>query len=61
MTVGNLLLLVELAAPLFMVGVFWAMQILNYPSPRLAPGRGTPWLRDRTYRPSQVDQEDSGI
>jgi len=35
MTVGNLLLLVELAAPLFMVGVFWAMQILNYPSPRL--------------------------
>ena len=30
MTVGDLVLLVELAAPLFMVGVIWAVQILNY-------------------------------
>ena len=29
MTVGDLMLLVELAAPLFMVGVFWAMQIAH--------------------------------
>lgn len=54
MTDGDLLLLVELAAPLLIVGVIWAVQILNY-----APMRLVGWAGRN--RPSQVNQEDGGI